>query len=213
MTKTVTVTTNFPKLIPAVVRIAARQSGQRKRQWVATLRWSDRPRAICRPALAGLLGFAMLLVSSPTAPAAQDRPMATVTLTITHVKQISNVDATKPGEFYAKVKINGQSFPETGHREDDGDVRPNWTFTTVVPTTGSASFSIDIWDHDFPDADDHCDASPKKGRKRLSFYYNFTTDEIGGDVTGNAGSLLHARGAGNGNRVEVWCRIAIARAR
>jgi hypothetical protein len=165
--------------------------------------------------------LALPLLCNSAAPAIDEARMATVSLTITRVKQIDNVDATRAGELYARVKINERSFPKTGHREDDGDVRPDWTFTTVVEYRGRGAYSvkrmvpfrIDIWDEDYPDRDDHCDASPARGRKQLYFYYSFRTETIDGDLSGEAGSVLHARGAGDGNRVEVWFRIDIALAR
>lgn len=159
-----------------------------------------------RVVLAGLIGL-ILLPSSLVVRADNERPLRTISLEIVRVKQISNVDATQGGEFYARVRINGQSFPKTGHREDKRDVRPGWTFVAIVRESRGVPISIDIWDQDFPDSDDHCDASPVDGRKRLSILYNVTTGDISGDATGHGGDLIHVRGAGDGNRVEVWFRV------
>jgi len=163
----------------------------------------------CRVVLAGLVVL-ILLHGSSVVRADHQRPMRTISLEIVRVKQIDNVDATKGGEFYARVRINGLSFPKTGHREDRRDVRPGWTFVAIVREIPGVPISIDIYDQDFPDSDDHCDASPVDGRKRLSISYNVTTRDISGDATGHGGELIHVRGAGDGNRVEVWFRVSQA---
>lgn len=134
----------------------------------------------------------------------------TLTLTITRVKQTDNVDDTRLGEFYAKVKIGGVAQPQTGHREDDGDVSPNWRFSRSAALNSTVPFQIDIWDHDSPDPDDHCDVSPVHGKKALEISYNLRTGQISGDVTGACGDLIHARGAGDSDRVEIWFRVTRA---
>lgn len=156
--------------------------------------------------LAGLVGLILLPISSVVS-ADNRRPMRTISLEISRVKQIDNVDATQGGEFYARVRINGVSFPKTGHREDKRDVRPGWMFVTIVREIPGVPISIDIYDQDFPDSDDHCDASPFDGRKSLHVSYNVTTGDISGDATGHGGDLIHVRGAGDRNRVEVWFRV------
>ena len=169
--------------------------------FLETVRDTKRGR-ICKAVLAGLA--AITLVASPLAVRARDKR---VTLTITRVRQIDNIDATKPGELYAKVHIGEKSFPKTGHREDDGDVSPNWTFNNAAAENSTVGITIAIFDHDAPDADDHCDVSPVDGKKTLEIRYNLRTDQVTGDVGGHGGELIHARGRGDGNRVEMWFRV------
>jgi hypothetical protein len=130
-----------------------------------------------------------------------------VTLTIIRVRQIDNVDDTRPGEFYAKVRFGARAFPTTDHREDDGDISPNWIFRKGAAAGSIISISIAIWDHDYPDADDHCDVSPVNGKKTLEISYDLSTGRIGGDVSGNEGEVIHARGGGDSDRVEIWFRL------
>src|SRR5262249_8229366 len=130
-----------------------------------------------------------------------------VTLTIIRVRQIDNVDDTRPGEFYAKVRVGAKSFPKTDHREDDGDVTPNWRFREGVAAGSTGPHSIAIWDHDYPDADDHCDVSPLDGKKTLQISYDLSTGRIGGDVSGNESEVIHARGEGDSDSVEIWFRL------
>jgi hypothetical protein len=135
-----------------------------------------------------------------------------VTLTILRVRQIDNVDDTRPGEFYAKVRVGAKSFPKTDHREDDGNVLPNWTFREGVAAGSTVPISIAIWDHDYPDADDHCDVSPVDGKRTLELSYDLATGRIGGDVNGNEDAVIHARGAGDSDRVEIWFRLTQSQA-
>jgi hypothetical protein len=65
-----------------------------------------------------------------------------VTLTIIRVRQIDNVDDTRPGEFYAKVRVGAKSFPKTDHREDDGAITPNWRFREGVAAGSTVPISI-----------------------------------------------------------------------
>ena len=157
-----------------------------------------------------------LMLVGPTT-LSQDRPQPpnhAISLTITRVKQIDNVDDTRGGELYAKVTMYQQSFPKTGHREDRRDVSPNWTFMTVAPENVTFWIIIDIYDEDWPDPDDHCDVNPLRHWKTLKLRYNVATGRFGDDengmsagVSGTSGELIHVRGAGDGDRVEIWFRI------
>ncbi len=131
-----------------------------------------------------------------------------LTLTITRVRQIDNLDSSRPGELYAKVQIGNRAFPKTGHREDDGDVSPNWTFVSAADENSPVRITIGIFDHDDPDADDHCDVSPVDGKKTLEIFYHLRTDQVAGDVVGHGGELIHVRGRGDGDRVEMWFRVS-----
>jgi hypothetical protein len=157
----------------------------------------------------GLAAILSLMWAGSTAWS-QDRPQHpnhTISLTIIRVKQIDNVDDTRGGELYAKVRMQGQSFPKTGHREDRRDVSPNWTFLTVAPENVTFWIEIDIYDEDWPDPDDHCDASPRYG-KTLLMNYNVATGSIGGgEITGSSGEVIHVRGARDSDRVEIWFQI------
>lgn len=159
------------------------------------------------------LAIALSLVGAAPAARCQNRPRPpnhTVSLTITRVKQIDNVDDTRGGELYARVTMHGQSFRRTGHQEDRRDVSPNWTFITVAPENMTIWIIIDIWDEDWPDPDDHCDASPLHGWKTLKMTYNVATEAIGGHIEGRGGDLIHVRGEGDSDRVEIWFRITRA---
>lgn len=151
-----------------------------------------------------LLAVAVLaMVDSPVVRA----ETVTVTVTIVRVRQIDNVDDTRPGEFYARVRIGERSFPNTSHREDDGDVTPNWAFSYPSREEATVPIWINILDHDSPDSDDHCDASPVNGRKTLVLHYNPRLRQVTGDRDGGEGELIHAVGAGDSDRVEVWFRV------
>lgn len=156
-----------------------------------------------RAALAGLAAIA-LLVGALDVHARSKK----ITLIITRIRQIDNIDYSRPGELYAKVHIGSRTLPKTGHREDDGDVSPNWTFVSAADQNSTVKITIGIFDHDAPDADDHCDVSPVDGKKTLEILYNLRTDQVTGDVGGHGGELIHARGRGDGNKVEMWFRIS-----
>ena len=159
-----------------------------------------------RSMLAVLGGLALLAV--PLSVQAQD---VIVTLTIVRVRQIDNVDDTRPGEFYAQVRMGRRVFPKTGHREDDGDVSPNWTFRYAVAPGSEVPLRIQILDHDDPDPDDLCNLSPVANKKTLEIYYDLRTGQISGDITGGEGDLIHVRGAGNSDRVHMWFRLTQSR--
>lgn len=187
---------------------AHQQSLERCSLIIARIR--DAARQCLITAAIALVGVLSLMWTGPTT-SGQNRPQPlnhTISLTITRVRQIDNVDDTRGGEFYAKVKMHGQSFPKTGHQEDRRDVSPNWTFITVAPENVTFWIEIDIYDQDWPDADDHCDASPLHRWKTLRMNYNVATGTIGGGaITGESGELIHVRGAGDSDRVEIWFRI------
>lgn len=197
----------FLNSIGAELKTLISQAGRGRRPLPDAVSFSPQPVYIA--VAVGLTSVALAAIPARVC-AVDEPPNHTISLTIERVKQIHNVDDTRSGEFYAKVKMHQQSFPKTGHREDDGDVSPHWTFITVAPENLTLWIYIAIYDHDWPDPDDHCDASPVKGGKTLRISYNVRTEEIRGDVTGHGGDLIHTRGAGDGNRVEIWFRITRA---
>ena len=151
-----------------------------------------------------LLALAVLaMVDSPVVRA----ETVTVTVTIVRVRQIDNVDDTRPGEFYARIRIGERASSNTPHREDAGDVTPNWAFTSSSPEETTVPIRIAIFDHDWPDSDDHCDVSPVNGRKTLDINYTPRLRQVTGDVDGWEGELIHAVGAGDSDRVEIWFRV------
>src|SRR5262245_31488393 len=152
--------------------------------------------------LVGLAALALLVI--PLSAQAQNM---LVTLTITRVRQIDNVDYTRAGEFYARVKMRRMDLPRTRHRDNDGDVSPDWTFRQGARAGSRVPIWIHIYDYDDPGRDNHCDVSPIGGRKGLEIFYDLSTGRIGGDVAGREGDLIHARGAGDSNRVEIWFRL------
>lgn len=132
----------------------------------------------------------------------------TVTLTITRVKQIDRPDGFLGGQadYYAKVRMDGV-WMKSGHRDNVPEWRPNWIFRRAAAGGSVMPIRIDLWDHDSTSGDDHCDINPTRNKKRLDLNYNLSTGRITGDVTGNRGDLLHARGSGDSDRAEIWFRI------
>ena len=195
--------TNFLDVRRDVPRTGRGQIGRFPWRGTASIQQFARRGRLYRAALAGLA--AITLLAGPLAVHAGDKK---ITLIITRVRQVDNIDYSRPGELYAKVEIGSRALPKTGHREDDGDVSPNWTFISVADENSTVRITIGIFDHDAPDADDHCDVSPVDGKKTLEIFYNLRTNQITGDVVGHGGALIHARGRGDGNRVEMWFRIS-----
>jgi hypothetical protein len=189
------------------MRNAHQQSLERCLLIMARIR--NKARQCLITAAIGLAGVLCLMWTGRAG--SQNRPQPpnhTISLTILRVKQIDNVDDTRGGELYAKVRMHGQSFPKTGHKEDRRDVSPNWTFITVAQENLTFWIDIDIYDEDWPDPDDHCDASPLNGWKTLRMNYNVATGTIGGGaITGSSGEVIHVRGARDSDRVEIWFRI------
>ncbi len=132
-----------------------------------------------------------------------------LTVTVTRVRQID-----PPGEwfdmkadYYAKVRI-AETWKKSDHRDDVPDWRPNWKFSRLVPQNSKVPIRIELWDHDDAGGDDECDINPKGGgKKRLDLEYRPSTGRITGDWTGTRGTILHAVGAGDSDRAEIWIRI------
>jgi len=163
-------------------------------------------------------------------PASQAQSVM-VTLTIIRVRQIENLEGAKPGEFYVKVRIGARNFAKTRHRKDRRDAWPNWppgtpptfpsdphrkdgrnvsrnwTFNQSATRNSTVPISIAILERHAPDADGHCDVSPAHGKRTLEISYDLATGRISGDVTGNEGALIHARGEGESDSVEIWFRL------
>ena len=147
--------------------------------------------------LAGLFG-----ASTPPAEAAWR-----VTLTILQYQQIDAPDDRLGGEFYPKVEIAGHRFRSPDHREDTMRDAPNWRFTRGVDTDNPVPIRIGMWDHDWPDADDHLDVSPVDGHRSLQISFDPRTGRISGDVFGFAGQAIPAVGRGESDRVRIVFRV------
>jgi hypothetical protein len=65
------------------------------------------------------------------------------------------------------VKWAHRDWSTTAYYENDRNVNPNWQFEDVL-----GDIFIRIYDYDYPDADDHCDASPANGRKELQINFD-----------------------------------------
>jgi len=132
----------------------------------------------------------------------------TLSLTITRVRQIDNPDGFLSGQadYYAKVQIDG-IWLKSDHRHNAPEWRPNWVFRRAAARNATVPIRIELWDHDSTSGDDRCDINPTKGRKRLDLNYNMSTGRITGDMTSTRGTLIHARGAGDSDRAEIWFRL------
>ncbi len=132
-----------------------------------------------------------------------------VYLTITRVQRLSGPDPFGgAGDYYAKVRMDGAWFTKSKHKDNDNDVSPNWLFGLGYSrsTAKSIAVRLEIYDHDWPSADDMCDVAPASGRKYLSFTIS-PTGSISGDISGSAGSNIAVSGAGDSDRVRVTLRV------
>jgi hypothetical protein len=120
---------------------------------------------------------------------------------VERLHQIDNPEGFtgKRGDYRAEVKVGDGEWMASRFRDDDPDIFPRWTFQPV-----QGDIRLRVWDEE--DAPDHCDVSPVEGRFDLRLHLDGKT--ITGDLGGQVGDLLHARGSGDGNDVEVWLRIA-----
>lgn len=138
----------------------------------------------------------------------------TLSLTITRVRQIDNPEGFLGGQadYYSKVRIAGV-WIQSGHRENVPDWRPNWVFRRAAVGNATIPIQIELWDHDSTSGDDLCDINPSRGKKRLDLSFNTSTGRVTGDMTGMRGALLHAQGAGDSDRAEIWFRLDFTRPR
>lgn len=148
--------------------------------------------------LAGLLGAA-----APPAEAGWR-----VTLTILQYQQIDAPDDGLGGEFYPKVVIAGHQFRSPDHSEDTMRGAPHWRFVRGVDTDNAVEIRIAMWDHDWPDADDHLDVSPRDGHRNLRISFDPRMGTISGDIFGFAGQDIVAVGRGESDRVRIVFRLA-----
>lgn len=122
-------------------------------------------------------------------------------LVVERVHQVSDPDSLLGfpgnGDFFVVVEVHGE--PQTSAvREDCRDFSPYWTFPNVM-----ADISIFVYDDEDPP--EICSVSPEDGHNEVRIFFDGET--ISGDVSGNVGDLIHARGTGDAPRVEIWFRI------
>ncbi len=126
-----------------------------------------------------------------------------VNVTIRRIRAIDDLEGFGAGapDFKARIGIFGATF--TTPERTGNDIRPNFSFTRTVDSN-RVSIAISLVDVDGTSRDDRCDINPAIGMKDLVLNYNIATGQITGDVTGSRGVEIRARGAGDGNRCEIF---------
>lgn len=121
-------------------------------------------------------------------------------LVIERVHQIDNPEGIsgRKGDFFVQLRVGHGDWQRSPVREDDDNFYPHWTFPDVF-----GDVAIRVYD-DEGDRD-RCDVCPERGRTELRIWFDGET--ISGDVEGKVGDLIHARGSGDADRVEIWLRI------
>jgi predicted acylesterase/phospholipase RssA len=123
---------------------------------------------------------------------------------IHEVRAIDDIDNGR-ADFFARLKIGDYNYDRTTQIEDNNHPKPDWRFdlNPVDLRNQDGQVTLDIWDDDSPDENDHCDASPEDGERQIKFRIDPETGYVSGAVEGDAGDKWRVTGAGDGNRVEV----------
>ena len=80
-----------------------------------------------------------------------------ITITITKVKAIDQIDAFSKGDFYARASI-GKDVQTTPVAKQQAEIQPNWKLSYKVPP-GKHTLKLEILDKDLT-ADDPIDVNP-----------------------------------------------------
>jgi predicted acylesterase/phospholipase RssA len=161
---------------------------------------------------------AILTGSGPWADRPQFEPRD-YALVIERVKQVDDPDEVDLGivrfsgraDYYVSVKVGHGDPVRSPVRDDDRDFQPYWTFPGAV---GEIRISV----YDSEDNPDHCDVSPVEDQRDLHLYFDGETidgdvaqiEEYGRDYPDNlpkVGDLIHVKGKGEADRVEIWFRF------
>lgn len=129
---------------------------------------------------------------------------ADVTVTITRFKELQCPDVDCPGDYYAKVSIDGHEQPPTGEIESADFSPDNWIFTQSVDATSKNEIPIDIqiWDSDIgsdPNGDDLMDIS--NGDDTLHLTMDLATGRLTGDVSVEPDKIGISVGSSGGSPV------------
>jgi hypothetical protein len=127
-----------------------------------------------------------------------------VTVRINRVRQIDDLDSRSRADFKGAITIGGErmSLPTIRSRDE---ITPEslWHFTRSVCHCSVVEIKIELTEAD-RGRNDRVDINPRRGVKYLTFTYNLDTRQITGDVSGMRGREIHAAGAGDSKRAEIW---------
>jgi hypothetical protein len=127
-----------------------------------------------------------------------------VTVRINRVRQIGDLDSRSRADFKGAITIGGErmSLPTIRNRDE---ITPGslWHFTRSVCHCNVVEIKIELTEAD-RGRNDRVDINPRSGVKYLTFTYNLDTELITGDVSGRGGDVIHAVGAGDSKRAEIW---------
>jgi uncharacterized repeat protein (TIGR01451 family) len=136
-----------------------------------------------------LVLLTILFLSFVTPALAAARP---VTVTIWYLEQLGDLDVATRGDFYVEVSINGvqQTTPSLDFGFPDSYIIPTgnllsspWTLSRDVPDDAvTVPVLIEVWESDWPDADDHADAKEGSGDD-INLTVNVLTGKWTGDIT------------------------------
>lgn len=130
----------------------------------------------------------------------------TIRVTVNMVQAIDDLEGFGMGDpdFQARISIDRQVFntPEKTGKT----IRPNWTVARAS-NNPSVPVLIELFEKDWPSADERCDINPKKGVKPLSLFVNPATGAISGDVSGQVGVPITVAGAGDSDKCRITFTI------
>ena len=132
----------------------------------------------------------------------------TVNVTIVEVRAIDTMDPPgpwAPADFFARVRIDGETLPDSEIESNMDDVYPEWSFSRTVSET-IVPIHIEIWDSDMPPGvhDDHVDIDKDADDRDLDFFFDVTTQSLSGDVT-----YGYSEGDGDSHRAEIWFNVGL----
>ena len=141
-----------------------------------------------------------------------DRP---VSVTVTRMRQIDNLDRIGEADFLSSFSIDGRTF--SGRKfEGKDDLNPGsaWSFTNSAgQSNGLVPFSIRVFEDDrgaIGGGLTTVDINPLAGKRDLDFFLNLETGEVfsteGGSSFQRLGSVnqtITLRGAGDSSRGEI----------
>lgn len=155
--------------------------------------------------------------ASPTVPVPKISPIAmnkkVVLVQTTEVKELPvkflerKIDPRGIGDifgradFYAKITIDGMTFLENTYQNQSSVSNPWKTIKFVDENKGNIDIRYEVWDEDWPDADEHVDVYNGPGRDQV-MTYNTQTREIGGTGTTIRGIFDNENKTWNGDGDE-----------
>ena len=153
-------------------------------------------------AVLGLIA-GLALVSVPDAAQAQQRE---ITVTIKSVKALDKLDAFSKADFFARIRIAGETFSTPVVKQAD-QIVPNWQVSKRV-AAGQHDIKIEILDKDLTKAD-LIDVNRITGKRDLDFSVNTRTCTIGGFSSSYRCGQNIVRGGTENKKAEVTFTVDV----